>query len=120
MRWDLTEAHALVVRFAEDRDWAQFHNPKNLSMALAAEAGELLDVFQWLSPEASEPSELSDVNNAGEELADVVIYALLLAERLGLDLSRIVVEKMAANAARYPVEAARGNANKAPSERTRT
>lgn len=100
----------LVRRFVEERDWRQFHTPKNLSMALAIEAAELMEHFQWLTPEASrslaqEPHRLAAV---GEELADVLCYALALANELGLDVSTAVRQKMLKNAAKYPSDEYRG------------
>jgi NTP pyrophosphatase (non-canonical NTP hydrolase) len=100
--------------FAKERDWDQFHSPKNLSMALAGESGELLEVFQWLSQGGSERSALSNeqLQSATDELADILIYALRLADRLDIDLETAIAEKIEKNAARYTIEAARGNAEK--------
>ncbi len=106
----LAELRELVRRFVDARDWRQFHTPKNLSMSLAIEAAELMEHFQWLTPEesralASQPDKLAE---AGEELADVVCYALALANELGLDVSETVRAKMIKNAQKYPVEQYRG------------
>jgi dCTP diphosphatase len=103
-----------VLAFARERDWEQFHAPKNLSMALAAEAGELMEHFLWASPEesraiAGDPAKRAKI---AEELADVVIYALEFANATGLDVAAIVVAKIAANAGKYPVEKARGRSAK--------
>lgn len=100
--------------FAEARDWNQFHSPKNLAMALAAETGELLEVFQWLTPEESQslserPRELSA---AAAELADVCIYALRLADVLGLDLGEAIWRKISENERRYPPEQSLGRAKR--------
>jgi NTP pyrophosphatase (non-canonical NTP hydrolase) len=100
----------LVANFVAERDWQQFHTPKNLSMALAIEAAELMEHFQWLTPEEAaavrqDPGKLTAV---GEELADVVCYALALANSLGLDLSEIVQDKMRKNVAKYPAVEFRG------------
>lgn len=103
-----------VLAFARERDWEQFHAPKNLSMALAAEAGELMEHFLWGTPEASR-SQLRDRKLRGkveEELADVVIYALEFANMTGIDLAAAIESKMAANAKKYPVEKARGRSVK--------
>ncbi len=96
--------------FAEERDWGQFHTPKNLAMALAAEAGELLEQFQWLTPEQS--TQLDDARRAavGDELADVLLYLVMLADRTGVDLGRAAREKIARNALRYPADRVRGKA----------
>jgi NTP pyrophosphatase (non-canonical NTP hydrolase) len=102
--------------FADERDWAQFHTPKNLVMALVAEVGELVEPFQWLTPDQSAQITAADrtARQVSDELADVFIYLVRLADVLGIDLLRAATAKMAANAARYPVERARGSAEKAP------
>ena len=89
--------------------WKQFHDPKNLAAALGIEAAELNEVFLWKSTEESHDV---DVTRVREELADVLAYALLLADAFGLDPEEIVLEKVAANAKKYPVEKARGVATK--------
>jgi NTP pyrophosphatase (non-canonical NTP hydrolase) len=103
-----------VLAFARERDWEQFHAPKNLSMALAAEAGELMEHFLWASPEESRAIAGDPATRAkiAEELADVVIYALEFANATGLDLAATVVAKIEANARKYPVEKARGRSAK--------
>jgi NTP pyrophosphatase (non-canonical NTP hydrolase) len=100
----------LVRRFVEERDWKQFHTPKNLSMSLAIEAAELMEHFQWLTPEQSRALSADPAKRdaAGEELADVFCYALALANELGLDIDTIVRDKMAKNALKYPAEQYRG------------
>ena len=94
----------LVAQFVAERDWQQFHTPKNLSMALAIEAAELMEHFQWLTPEqaAAIPQDPAKLAAVGEELADVVCYAVAMANRLGLDLSETVQAKMLKNIAKYP------------------
>jgi len=99
-----------VEEFVGQRDWHQFHSPKNLAMSLAIEAAELMEHFQWLTPEqsravADRPSPLAEV---AEELADVLCYVLAMANELGLDLSAALDRKMAKNAQKYPVEQYRG------------
>ncbi len=111
---NLAEVKQAVWNFAQERDWPQFHSPKNLSMALAAEAGELMEHFLWCSPEESRTA-LADPAKARkirEELADVVIYALQFANVTGTDLAAAIAEKMARNAAKYPVEKAKGSSRK--------
>ena len=103
-----------VLAFVRERDWEQFHSPKNLSMALAAETGELMEHFLWATPEQSgalarEPDRRSKI---ADELADVVIYALEFANITGIDVAAAIENKMAANAAKYPVEKARGRSAK--------
>jgi NTP pyrophosphatase (non-canonical NTP hydrolase) len=110
----LADLKARVLAFARERDWEQFHAPKNLSMALAAEAGELMEHFLWSSPEESRQVAATPAKRAriAEELADVVIYALEFANATGLDVAAAIEAKMAANAEKYPVEKARGRADK--------
>jgi len=103
-----------ILAFARERDWEQFHAPKNLSMAMAAEAAELMEHFLWTTPEQSR-AQLEDAERARmirEELADVLIYALEFANIAGIDVAAAIDEKMRINAAKYPVEKARGNARK--------
>lgn len=110
----LSELKARVLAFVRERDWEQFHSPKNLSMALAAESGELMEHFLWATPDQSraiavEPSKRARI---ADELADVVIYAIEFANTTGLDISAAIEAKMAANAKKYPVEKARGRSEK--------
>ncbi|MEW5904711.1 MAG: nucleotide pyrophosphohydrolase [Pseudomonadota bacterium] len=105
-RSDIAELTAALIRFRDERDWAQFHNPKDLAAALSIEAGELLECFLWkVHGEADEA-------RVREELADVLAYALLLAEHYKLDVKQVVLEKIAKNAQKYPVHQARGSAKK--------
>lgn len=103
-----------ILAFARERDWEQFHAPKNLSMALAAEAGELMEHFLWVSPEASRAlaADPAQRGRIADELADIVVYALQFANVTGIDLAAAIEAKMAANALKYPVEKARGRADK--------
>lgn len=110
----VAELRERVFAFARARDWEQFHSPKNLSMALAAEAGELMEHFLWCESAASaaaarDPRKRTDIE---DELADVVIYALEFANISNIDLSVAIEAKLAKNAAKYPVEKARGNSAK--------
>lgn len=110
----VAELKSRILAFARERDWEQFHAPKNLSMALAAEAGELMEHFLWATPEASAELARQPAKRAAieSELADVVIYALEFANITGIDVAGAIERKMAANAARYPVEKARGRSDK--------
>jgi NTP pyrophosphatase (non-canonical NTP hydrolase) len=110
----LAEIKTRVLAFAQERDWEQFHSPKNLSMALAAEAGELMEHFLWATPEASRGITLDEAKRKKieEELADVVIYALEFANMTGIDVAAAIETKMTANAAKYPVEKAKGRSDK--------
>jgi dCTP diphosphatase len=98
--------------FAAERDWDQFHTPKNLAMALAAEAGELLEPFQWLTPEQSANPDATTRAAVREEIADVLLYLVRLADTLDIDLAVAAREKLARNAQKYPVGRARGKADK--------
>jgi NTP pyrophosphatase (non-canonical NTP hydrolase) len=106
----VSDLRELVREFVEARDWRQFHTPKNLSMSLAIEAAELMEHFQWLSPEESRSlaDRAEKRAEVGEELADVLCYALALANELGLDVSETVRDKMVKNARKYPAEEYRG------------
>lgn len=99
-------------KFASDREWDQFHSPKNLAIALSVEASELLEHFQWLTEEESRsipPAELSAVRH---EIADVLIYLIRLADKLGINVLEAAQAKLAENARKYPVEKAKGNRKK--------
>jgi|ERR1019366_2937998 NTP pyrophosphatase (non-canonical NTP hydrolase) len=110
----LADLKSRVLAFARERDWEQFHAPKNLSMALAAEAGELMEHYLWATPEQSRAISEEPVKRAkiAEELADVVIYALEFANATRLDVAAAIEAKMAANARKYPVEKSRGRSDK--------
>lgn len=103
---DIQQLTEILRQFRDERDWAQFHNPKDLAMALNIEAAELLEVFLWKAPEQA------DIDSVKEELADVIAFALLLADKYDLDVKQIVLEKMAKNALKYPVEKSKGSAKK--------
>jgi dCTP diphosphatase len=98
--------------FAAERDWDQFHSPKNLAMALSAEAGELLETFQWLTEEQSRSLSPEALAAAGDEVADVLLYLIRLCDQLGIDPVAAAQRKLLANARKYPVEKARGNSKK--------
>lgn len=110
----VAELKARVLAFARERDWEQFHAPKNLSMALAAEAAELMEHFLWTTSEASRAGVTEPAKRAkiAEELADIVIYSLEFANVSGLDVAAAIEAKMAANGKKYPIEKARGRADK--------
>jgi NTP pyrophosphatase (non-canonical NTP hydrolase) len=100
---EITQA---LLKFRNERDWEQFHNPKDLALALNIEAGELLETFLWKNAKDA------NVEKVKEELADVFAYAFLLAEKYQLDVKDIVLEKIRKNAEKYPVEKAKGTAKK--------
>lgn len=105
----------LIIRlreFARERDWEQFHTPKNLAMALNVEAGELLELFQWLTPDQSRKLDQEQARRLRQELADVFLYLLQLADVCKVDLNQAALEKLSENAEKYPADAARGRADK--------
>ncbi len=102
-----------LLAFARERDWEQFHSPKNLAMALAGECGELLEQFQWLSEAQSAQLDPDKKSAVGQEMADILIYLIRLAERLDLDLIAATEAKIALNEQRYPVNRVRGDARRA-------
>lgn len=103
---DISKITEELRKFRDERDWAQFHNPKDLSIALSIEAGELLELFLWKS--AGE----ADLEKVKEELADVLAYAFMLADKYNLDVAKIMQDKLAKNRLKYPVDKARGSAKK--------
>jgi len=111
----LDSIEALRVRLAQfvaERDWDQFHNPKNLAMALAAEAGELLEHFQWLTAEESAQLSSETLTEVELEIADVLMFLVRLADRLDINLLMAAQRKLAINTSKYPVEKAKGRATK--------
>jgi len=109
----LDDLNRQLKDFAVQRDWEQFHNPKNLAMALAGECGELLEHFQWLTPEQSADLGPEKKEQVAMELADILIYLIRLGERLDVDLVDAAYRKMAINQSRYPAERVRGDARRA-------
>jgi NTP pyrophosphatase (non-canonical NTP hydrolase) len=103
---DIKEITRALLEFRDERDWAQFHNPKDLALALNIEAGELLEAFLW------KPSEQADIDKVKEELADVFAFAFLLAEKYDFNIKHIVLEKIEKNAQKYPVAKSKGIAKK--------
>ena len=98
-----------ILKFRDDRDWKQFHNPKDLAISISLEAAELLEVFQWSGADISNEGKQEKIR---EELADVVNYCVLMADACGLDLDEIVREKIKVNAKKYAVEKAKGKSAK--------
>jgi len=103
---DIEEIINKLVEFRNQRDWEQFHNSKDLALAISVEANELLELFLWKQPEEA------DIEKIRQELADVFAFAFLLAQKHGFDVKEIVLEKINANAEKYPVEKAKGTAKK--------
>ncbi len=109
---ELARLRALIRVFVDERDWDQFHTPKNLASALAVEAAELLEHFQWLRD--GRPGELGEAKlvEVRHEMADVLVYLVRLADKLDVDLAAAVEEKMVINRAKYPADLVRGDARK--------
>ena len=103
---DLEELRQAIVKFTQERDWDQFHNGKDLALALSIEAAELNEAFLW--KDASKV----DIEKVKEELADIVNYSVLIADKYNLDIKQIVLDKIRRNAEKYPVEKAYGSAKK--------
>lgn len=109
---NLEQLRDAMRAFTAARDWDQFHSPKNLAMALSVEAAELLEVFQWVTESDSRNLEPAAKAAAGEEIADVLLYLILLSDELGIDPIAAAERKMVANAQKYPVDKARGSSKK--------
>ncbi len=99
-------------RFADERDWEQFHSPKNLAMALIVEAAELVEHFQWLTEEQSQTLQPDKIAEVEQEIADIQIYLIRLADKLGVDIEKAVNTKIKLNESKYPVDKVRGKAAK--------
>lgn len=109
---DIEKLQDRLQEFADQRDWNQFHSPKNLSMALIVEAGELVEHFQWLTQEESYNLSADTLEKVGEELADIFVYLVRLAAQLGVDLPVAVDRKIMLNEKKYPPDLVRGSARK--------
>jgi NTP pyrophosphatase (non-canonical NTP hydrolase) len=103
---DIKEITQELLKFRNERDWEQFHNPKDLALAINIEAGELLELFLWKKAEDAKEEKIK------EELADVFAFAFLLADKYGFDVKQIVLDKIKLNAEKYPIDKAKGNAQK--------
>lgn len=103
---DIERIQTELLKFRNDRDWAQFHNPKDLALAISIESSELLELFLW--KDAKE----ADQEKVKEELADIFSFALLMADHYGLDVEQIILDKIKLNEAKYPIEKAKGIATK--------
>ena len=106
---DFEDVRQKALAFRDERDWAQFHNPKDLAVSVSIEAAELLECFQWSGANTSAEA---CRDRLCEELADVMLYAIYLADVIGADIPQIIDKKICANAVKYPVELARGNSRK--------
>jgi NTP pyrophosphatase (non-canonical NTP hydrolase) len=108
----LDDLREKLAQFAAERDWARFHNPKNLAMALAGEVGELIEHFQWLTFEEAQNLPAHTREEVALEAADVLLYLVRLCDRAGIDLAAAAYRKLEMNAQRYPADKARGSAAK--------
>lgn len=108
----LEDLKGRIRKFRDDRDWKQFHNPKDLAISIAIEAGELLEEFQWKDAAGVEQKVKGERHKIEDEMADVYIYLLEMSDVLGIDLIKAADEKMKKNELKYPVEKAKGNAKK--------
>ena len=109
---ELEELREQLREFAAARDWEQFHSPKNLAMALSVEAGELLEIFQWLTEERSRNLSAEAKAAASDEIADVLLYLIRLGDQLGIDPIAAARRKIVENAKKYPADKARGSSKK--------
>jgi dCTP diphosphatase len=110
---DIKNIQKQLTNFADERDWDQFHNPKNLAMALSVEASELVEIFQWLTPEQAEVIMNTDEGeHVQEEMADIMIYLIRMADKLDVDLENAVTDKIVKNGKRYPVSLSKSNTKK--------
>jgi NTP pyrophosphatase (non-canonical NTP hydrolase) len=111
---DVNELKTLLQQFADARDWNQFHTPKNLSMALAGESGELLEIFQWMSDSESlsAKSDAAIREKTAHELADIMLYLVRLAGLMNINLSKAIKEKLILNSQKYPADLVKGSARK--------
>ena len=112
MAKELEELRDVLRRFAAERDWDQFHSPKNLASALVVEAAELLEHFQWITEEQSRRLSPQVKAKVAEELADILIYLVRVADKLDIDLLAAARDKIKKNADRYPIDKARGSSKK--------
>jgi NTP pyrophosphatase (non-canonical NTP hydrolase) len=109
---ELDQIRSRIRQFRDERDWMQFHNPKNLACSISIEANELLEHFQWCTPEESLAIASKKKTEISHEIADVAVYLIELADNLGIDLAEAIAEKMAHNEAKYPADKVRGSSKK--------
>ena len=109
---ELDQIRSRIRKFRDERDWMQFHNPKNLACSISIEANELLEHFQWCTPEESLTIASTKKAEISHEIADVAVYLIELADNLGIDLAKAIAEKMAHNEAKYPADKVRGSSKK--------
>ena len=102
----------IINKFSEERNWEQFHDPKNLAMALSVEVSELVEIFQWLTSDESKNLSSKDLELAKQEIGDIMIYLLRISDRLNINIEKAVIEKIEINKRKYPVELSKDNAVK--------
>ena len=109
---ELSDITKKIIAFRDERDWAQFHNPKDMAIAISLEAGELLEHFLWKAPEEVEKRVESHREEISDEIADIAVYLVELADNLGIDLVQAMAAKIEKNAEKYPADRVRGSAKK--------
>ena len=109
---DITKIQNQLQKFASERDWEQFHTPKNLAMALSVEAAELVEIFQWLNPEQSKLPDKRQLELINSEVADIAMYLLRFCDLLDINLEDAIQTKIVKNAEKYPINLSKGNAKK--------
>jgi dCTP diphosphatase len=109
---NLDDLKIALRKFAQERDWEKFHTPKNLASALSVEAAELLEIFQWMNDIQSTKLDENQLNEAADEIADILIYLVRMSDVLGIDLMKSVEMKLAKNSNKYPTEKVKGSALK--------
>ena len=109
---DIIDIQNQLKEFASERDWEQFHTPKNIAMALSVESSELVEIFQWLKPEESQLPNKTQLELINSEVADIAMYLLRFCDLLDVNLERAIEEKLVKNAQKYPVTLSKGNAKK--------
>ena len=109
---NISEIQNQLKKFAIERDWEQFHTPKNLAIALSVEASELVEIFQWLNVEESNSPNQRQIEEINSEVADIAMYLLRFCSVLGIDLEKAIESKFERNAEKYPVNLSKGNAQK--------
>ena len=109
---DIDKISSKINKFSRDRDWDKYHTPKNLSMALSVEVSELVEIFQWLTGDESKNLDGDSVQSVKEEVADILIYLIRLADHFDINLEEAVLDKIKKNDVNYPIELSKGNAVK--------
>ncbi|MFT7465852.1 MAG: dCTP diphosphatase [Brevundimonas sp.] len=109
---DISKIQNQLEKFAIERDWRQFHTPKNLAMALSVEASELVEIFQWLKPEESNSPDQKQIESINDEVADIAMYLLRFCSVLEIDLDSAIKIKLERNAEKYPINLSKGNSQK--------